>query len=55
MYFLVLIAVFFAFYETQIYYYLLIIGNWKMAASNIVVSIDEYMGITAGIISAYHL
>ena len=24
-----------------------------MAASNIVVSIDEYMGITAGIISAY--
>ncbi len=26
-----------------------------MAASNIVVSIDEYMGITAGIISAYHL
>lgn len=55
MYFLVLIAVFFAFYETQIYYYLLIIGNWKMAASNIIVSIDEYMGITAGIISAYHL
>ena len=33
----------------------LLIGNWKMAASNIVVSIDEYMGITAGIISAYHL
>ncbi|MCQ2575927.1 MAG: hypothetical protein MJ162_04215, partial [Treponema sp.] len=45
----------FAFYKTQVYYYLFNIGNWKMAAPNIVVSCLEYVGITAGIISIYHL
>ncbi|MCQ2588462.1 MAG: hypothetical protein MJ174_10125 [Treponema sp.] len=51
----VIIAGCYAFYQTQIYYYLFNVGNWKMAAPNIVVSCLEYMGITAGIISGYHL
>lgn len=54
-YFLVIIAGCFAFYKTQIYYYLFNIGNWKMAAPNIVVSCLEYSGIAAGVISMYHL
>ena len=45
----------FAFYKTQLYYYLFNTGNWKMAASNMVFSYFEYMGIAAGIISVYHL
>lgn len=53
-YCIVILAGCFAFYETQIYYYLFNIGNWKMAAPNIVVSCLEYMGITAGVISIYH-
>ena len=55
MYFLVILAGCFAFYKTQIYYYLFSMANWKMAAPNIVVSCLEYMGISAGIISAYHI
>lgn len=54
-YILVIAAGVFAFYKTQIYYYLFNIGNWKMAAPNVVVSCLEYMGITAGIISGYHI
>ena len=54
-YSLVILAGCFAFYKTQIYFYLFNIGNWKMAAPNIVVSCLEYMGITAGVISVYHL
>ncbi|MCQ2602023.1 MAG: hypothetical protein MJ184_11750, partial [Treponema sp.] len=54
-YSLVILAGCFAFYKTQIYYYLFNIGNWKMAAPNIAVSCFEYMGITAGVISVYHL
>ena len=54
-YFLVILAGCLTFIKTQIYYYLFNIGNWKMAAPNIVVSFLDYMGITAGIISAYHL
>lgn len=55
MYFLVIAAGCFAFYKTQIYYYLFNIANWKMAAPNIVLSCLEYMGITAGITGVYHL
>lgn len=54
-YCLMILAGCFAFYKTQVYYYLFNIGNWKMAAPNIIVSCLEYMGITMGIISFYHL
>ena len=53
-YFLVILAGCFAFYKTQVCYYLFNIGNWKMAAPNIVISCLEYMGITAGVICVYH-
>jgi len=48
-YVLLILAGSFAFYKTQLYYYLFNIGNWKMAAPNIVISVLEYVGITAGV------
>lgn len=53
--FLVIAAGCLAFYTSQIYYYLFNIGNWKMAASNMAVSYLEYTGITAAVVSIYHL
>ena len=54
-YVLVILAGFFAFYKTQVYFYLFNTGNWKMAAENVVISYLEYTGITAGICGIYHL
>ena len=39
---LVIFAGCFAFYKTQLYFYLFNTGNWKMAAKNIVISYLEY-------------
>ena len=54
-YVLVILAGCFAFYKTQLYFYLFNTGNWKMAAENIVISYLEYTGITAGVCGIYHL
>lgn len=54
-YVLVILAGCFAFYKTQIYFYLFNTGNWKMAAPNIVLSYLEYVGITAAVCGIYHL
>ena len=54
-YVLVILAGCFAFYKTQVYYYLFNIGNWKMAAPDIVISYLEYIGITAAVCGIYHL
>lgn len=48
-YVLLILAGCFAFYDTQIYYYLFNTNNWKMAAPNMAIAILEYVGITAGI------
>ena len=54
-YVFVILAGCFAFYKTQVYFYLFNTGNWKMAAENVVISYLEYTGITAGICGIYHL
>lgn len=55
MYILVILAGCFAFYKTQLYFYLFNTGNWKMAAENISISYLEYAGITAAVCGIYHL
>ena len=54
-YVLVVLAGCFAFYKTQLYFYLFNTGNWKMVAENIVISYLEYTGITAEVCGIYHL
>lgn len=54
-YVLVILAGCFAFYKTQLYFYLFNTGNWKMVAENIVISYLEYTGITAAACGIYHL
>ena len=54
-YVLVILAGCFAFYKTQLYFYLFNTGNWKMAAENIVISYLEYTGITVAVCGIYHL
>lgn len=55
MYILVILAGSFAFYKTELYFYMFNTGNWKMAAENILISYLEYVGITAAVCSVYHL
>ena len=54
-YVLVILAGCFAFYKTQLYFYLFNTGNWKMATPDIVISYLEYTGITAAVCGIYHL
>ena len=54
-YVLVILAGCFAFYKTQIYFYLFNNDNWKIAAPDIVISYIEYIGITAAFCGIYHL
>ena len=54
-YVLVILAGCFAFYKTQLYFYLFNTGNWKMVAPDIVISYVEYIGITAAVCGIYHL
>lgn len=54
-YVLVILAGCFAFYKTQLYFYLFNTSNWKMAAPDIVISYIEYIGITAAVCGIYHL
>ena len=54
-YVLVILAGCFAFYKTQIYFYLFNNDNWKIAAPDIVISYIEYIGITAAVCGIYHL
>ena len=54
-YVLVILAGCFAFYKTQLYFYLFNNCNLKMAAETIVISYLEYTGITAGVCGIYHL
>jgi len=55
LYIILILTGYFAFFKSQIYVYLFNTGNWKMAAPNLFVSILEYVGITAGIISINNL
>jgi len=55
LYVILFLAGSYAFYKTQLYFYLFNIGNWKMAAPNMVISVLEYVGITAGIISVHQI
>ena len=54
-YVLVILAGCFAFYKTQVYFYLFNTGNWKMSAETILISYLEYTGITAAVCGIYHL
>ena len=54
-YVFIILAECFAFYKTQLYFYLFNTGNWKMAAENVVISYLEYTGITAAVCGIYHL
>lgn len=55
LYVFLILAGCFAFYKTQLYFYLFNMGNWKMAAPNIIMSYFEYMGITSAVCGIYHL
>lgn len=55
LYVILILAGCFAFWASQLYIYLFNTGNWKIAALNLFISILEYVGITAGIISGYQI